>query len=442
MKKRCVFLVVLLMFQYTIFSDIPIRDEQFIYSILAYSGIDYTGTFSGEDSDTIYILADTDNFLSARKTFVYYWPITGELKTDSSVLNQILPGTLKIEQQNENTQIVSLSAYTYFNIREEYETNWIVATGEQAIEAYQLFESLIDAYLLELDEFEHQKNLYNNTMTTLSQTVAALRKEGKDFSDLLEQAEALIPPEEPEYPDYYLSPPVQPQIGFRINLPEGEYFLRFISNDGNIMEGSERRIVSFMSQRDKSTGLEVIPGDKWTRPISSNSPSSTLYIDGSSDIYLRSFHQEDYNDLFYNKLIQNDAKGNPHLSKWVQIQQIPHTQISMASSNDSNLIINESPFFVEQIPGAALGYEIVQFDPEGKHKGQNPSLMAFHVPIESDTRVINIKVLDEGGTDLQGASRQIRVVKTSRAGFLALIFALLPLLVLLVVKFKRANSYL
>ncbi len=441
MKKYITFFAVLIIFQSTIYGDNPVREEQFIYSILAYSGADYTGTFSGEDSEAVYILTNTDNFLSARKTFVYYWPLTSELKTDSSVLNHALSGTLEIQSKNGETQKIPLSAYTYFNIQGEYEINWVVVTGEEAIEAYQLYEYLIDDYLLKMEIFENQKELYNDTMTKLSQAVAILRKEGKDFSDLLKQAQALIAPEQPEYPDYYKSPPVPPQIGFKVNLPEGEYALRFITNNGNIMEGSERKIISFKNQRYQSAGLDIIPGDKWTRPVSSKTPSAIIYIDGSSDIYLRSFYQEEYNDLYYNKLIKNDAKGNPDLSKWIQIQQIPHAQIKLSSTNGENIIIDESPFFIEQIPGSSLGYEIVEFEPDGKHKGQNPGLQAFHIPIDTHIRSLNLEVLDSNGDVLQGAYRQIRIIQKNGNKFAALIFVLLPLIILILVKRKRAKFY-
>ena len=47
----------------------------------------YSRTFSAESSDTIYLLADTDNFLSLRKTFVYYRPAEDALKIDTTLLD-------------------------------------------------------------------------------------------------------------------------------------------------------------------------------------------------------------------------------------------------------------------------------------------------------------------------------------------------------------------
>ena len=116
-------------------ADVPVRSEQFIYSILAFNGTDYAGTFCTEDSDTIYLIANVDNFISARKTLVYYWPITGDWKTDTSALNQPFDGTLELSGKDIEPEILAQTRYTYYNIQGEYELNWKVAKEEEAEEA-------------------------------------------------------------------------------------------------------------------------------------------------------------------------------------------------------------------------------------------------------------------------------------------------------------------
>jgi len=48
-----------------------------------------------------------------------------------------------------------------------------------------------------------------------------------------------------------------------------------------------------------------------------------LYADGTADLYPGPFLELEHNDLYYEKIIRNDAKGNPNLMKWVRIQQVP-----------------------------------------------------------------------------------------------------------------------
>ena len=151
------------------------------------------------------------------------------------------------------------------------------------------------------------------------------------------------------------------------------------------MEGSERRIVTFARRRAEAVGLEVIPGDKWTRPVESTSPASVLYVDGSTDLYLRPFYQQEYNDLFYEKLRRNDAKGNPGLMKWVRIQQVPGAALAVSAGTARSRtaeprLVQEEPFVVEQIPGGALGYRIMPSIPTARTKAANRRCARFTSP--------------------------------------------------------------
>jgi len=199
--------------------------------------------------------------------------------------------------------------------------------------------------------------------------------------------------------------------------------------------------VAFEKRRAEAIGLEVIPGDKWTRPVESKTPASVLYVDGSTDLYLRPFFQQEYNDLYYEKMRKNDAKGNPTLMKWVRIQQVPRARVEVTRRTAETEMVMEEPFYVEQVKGAALGYQIVPFDPEGKHKDREPSLQAFHVPLSKDQRIIRLRVQDNEGNYLPTGQRQIRVVTPSRIGFISLILAALPLIVMFVVMAGRSRRY-
>jgi hypothetical protein len=169
-----------------------------------------------------------------------------------------------------------------------------------------------------------------------------------------------------------------------------------------------------------------------------------LYVDGSADLYLRPFLEQEYNDLYYEKMQRNDARGNPNVMKWVRIQQVPRAGIRLTGPAGQEQLIREEPFFVEQVKGASLGYRIVPYDPQGAHKDRDPSLQAFHVPIARSATdkaqpVLRLATLDKNGTELGGGERQIRVVGPARAGFVALLLALLPLAVMLAVLVVRSR---
>ena len=419
----------------------PERVEQFVYSIAAFNGRDYAGTFARRAADTIYLLAEVDNFLTARNGLVYFWPITGEWKLDLSVLDVAFEGTLELSGRGRPPQSLGMTPYTYYNVRGEYELNWKVATEAEAVAVVQHSRDLIAAYYQAVADYRRERMEYEQGLQEMVATIVALREEGKDVTGLVEEVEKLEPPPEPQPPTHYVAPPVPVQQAFIINLPVGEYRIRLLTADGEIMEGSERRIVTFEQRRAEAVGLEVIPGDKWTRPVQSTSPASVLYVDGSTDLYLRPFYQREYNDLFYEKMRRNDAKGNPGLMKWVRIQQVPGAAVEIAvgaSPAAQPRTVREEPFFVEQLPGAALGYRIVPFDP-AEHQDRQPSLQAFHVPIAPERPVLRVRVLDRDGGPLPSSERQVRIVAPSARARLALLLAAVPLLVMVAVMLLRSR---
>jgi hypothetical protein len=418
----------------------PVRREQFIYSILAFNGKDYAATFARVGADSLYLVADVDNFLTVRNAFVYYWPITQEWKTDTSVLDVPFTGTLELTGGKfREPQILTPVRYTYYNTRGEYELNWKVATGAEADQAWERYQQVMDDYYSRVQQYSQARAAYEAMLNELTIRITRMRDQGQDVSKLVEVLQNLTSPKEPEFPRDYIVPPRPVEEAFVLNLPVGEYDIRFFAEDGSVMEASERKVVSFRRRRAEGIGLEIIPGDKWTRPVESTTPSSVLYVDGSADLYLRPFFEQEYNDLYYEKMQRNDAQGNPNVMKWVRIQQVPQAGIRLSGPGGQERVIREEPFFVEQIKGASLGYRIVPYDPQGAHKDRDPSLQAFHVPIARGQPVLRLAALDKNGTGLAGGERQIRVVGPARAGVVALILALLPLAVMVAVLIGRTR---
>ncbi|MDE0450122.1 MAG: hypothetical protein OXH96_25920 [Spirochaetaceae bacterium] len=422
----------------------PLREEQFVYSIVAFSGRDYAGTFARREADTIYLMADVDNFITARNALVYFWPITGEWKLDLAGLDVPFEGTLELNGRGREPERIGMTPYTYYNVRGEYELNWEVAIEEEAEAVVQHSRELIAAYYAAVQTHQRERALYEELLNELATVITALRREGRDVTELVAELEKLEAPAPPEPPDHYVVPPSTVQQAFILNLPVGEYDIRFLTAGGEVMEGSERRIVTFARRRAEAVGMEVIPGDKWTRPVESTSPSAVLYVDGSTDLYLRPFYQQEYNDLFYEKLRRNDARGNPGLMKWVRIQQVPGASLSVSAGGARSQaadprMVQEAPFFVEQIPGGALGYRIVPFDPDGAHLGREPSLRAFRLPVSARQPVLHLRVLDRAGDVLPSSDRQVRIVAPPANGWLTLLPAAIPLLILVVALALRSR---
>lgn len=430
-----------LFFSNFLYSQNPERTEQLIYSILAFDGKDYSGTFCREDSDTIYLMADSSSFLSPKTTFVYYWPITEEWKTDTEILDITMEGSLEITGKNGFIEVITQTDYTYFNIQGPYEKNWEVATDEDAHIEWIRYMEMVNNYWSEYSAFRILKTAYDRELDRLLSDITQLRKQGKDYSLSLSYFENLIEPSEPKIPDYYVIPPIEVQNGFVINLPAGNYNIQVRDSVGRILSGSQKSMIVFGSRSEDGIGFDIIPGDQWTRSVESNTSASVLYVNGDTDIYLRPFFQNEYQDLNYNKLKNNNGRGNPNIIRWQKIQQIPDAVIELKANNerDSEFIMEED-FIVEQISGKSLGYEIVQYEPEGKHLGKKPSLRAFSIPVGEIDKRFSLVVLDRYGDYLSGSERQIRIVSPPVLTGLFLISAFLPIVVILAVGIIRHKN--
>lgn len=446
MKRLCLFAACLLAAAGPARAEDPVRREQFVYSILAFNGKDYSGTFTIEEADTFYLMAGVDNFLTARKTLVYFWPITGDWKMDAESLNQVFEGKVELTGPGGRPLELQKERYTYYNVQGEYELNWKVDRAAAADAAWKRYEEIVNGYYQAMGRHYEAQAAYEARLNELSLRISRLREAKRDVTALVEELKGLQAPEPPQPPRDYIVPPSPVQEAFILNLPVGEYGIRFLVQDAaqpdrwRVMEGSEKRIVVFERRRTNGIGFEVIPADKWTRPVESKTPSSVLYVDGTADLYLRPFFQDEFNDLAYEKMRRNDAKGNPDLMKWVRLQQVPQARLQVARPGLGPEEVLEAPYYVEQVKGAALGYKIVPFDPEGAHQDRDPSLRAFHIPIRRQNGVIRLQVRDKTGVPLPGGGRQIRVVVQSRLRGLMFLLAVAPFAVLAAVAARRSRQ--
>lgn len=434
--KRLTIILLAMLCSFSLFGEVPVRSEELLYSIAAFSGKDYALTFAKEDATTIYLYANADNFLSMKKNFIYYWPITGLWMIDDSVLDVTFDGVMQVIDSKGNVQQFEEVEYTFFNMRGTYDNNWHVKTGQEAIDEWNSYvQSYLD-YQEATAAYNREYSAYQEQTTALFYEILAVREQGGDTETLLQQLSTLIPPVEPAMPNIYTVPPARIQYGYRINLGAGEYRLRFIDKDGRVMQDSEKTIVSVESRRSDSIGYEIFPADRWTLPSESFAPSSVLYVDGTSDMYVRPFYQDEFLDLQYNKMIDNQSSGNPNLYRWVRIQQVPNSSVEITTSNGVQ-VIDEQPFMVEQSKSTTLGYSIVPYDAQGVHAGKDPSIVALHIPLSTDDKEISLSLAGVEDSIKGSSKRIIRVITGIKGELITVLLIFIPLIVTFIVRTVR-----
>lgn len=440
--RRFILVASLLLAVIPAWAEVPARTEQVVYVIVAFSGKEYTPTFAPETSDTIYLMADRDSFLSIRKTLVYWWPLTAEWKTDQDTLNEHLLGTLELVPRSRGqARQIGLQTYTYFNRRGEYELNWQVAVGEAAERELEHARVLASAWFDASLAYQDASAVYQDAMADLVARITRARELGQDTTALEAAAAALVAPVAPQAPAEYAVAPVELQEAFVVNLPVGEYDVRLVAEDGTVVEGTEKRLVVWNRRRGDGIGYEVIPSDKWTRAEESTTPASIIYVDGTADLYLRPFYEDEVQDLAYQKTVNNGASGNPHVFTWIRVQQVPKARIAFAPRRGPSSQLAEQSYRVEQTEGSALGYRIVPVEPRSDSTETQADLIAFHVPVTSAGSLMRVQTVDANGTPIAGSERQIRVVARPRWQHALLALALLPVLAMAIVLVVRSRRY-
>jgi hypothetical protein len=430
--------IVICLLASAVFADIPLRIEELIYSIDANNGMHFSKTFCREESDMIYLLERTNNFLLLRKTFVYFWPLTEKWMTDTDHLNETFDGMLEIEQDGRLIKKLPLDVFLYYNEPGDYENNWKVFLGTEAMSESERIEKLEKEFRGKMQDYQQKYELYEKVKAAFIQKMEEYREGGRDTSDLLERFKQLEEPTPPKSPSYQ---ELNGGKQFIVNLPAGEYSVRMRRTDGLVLQGSDKKLVVYGERRQHSVGYDIVPSDKWTMPVASKVPSNVIYVDGTVDLYMVPFEQKEFNELYYNKTIENGSRGNMAVYRWEKIREVPFSRIEKTSGLESEVIL-EQKYIVEPMKsGVTPGYKILEYDPEGAHKYKNYSFKGFHIPIDRSNPATVIKLQNSNGVYYPLSEREIRIVIKSGSwiplGFLVLV----PLVVMLVVLIRRNAVY-
>ena len=439
MKKLSVIIILIFFGFFTLpAADLSVPEEHVSYSILAFNGRDYSYSFTIEDTEILYFIEGQDNFLSLSKSLFYFWPITNEWKVDNEHLNYSYMGFLEILKKGELIDQIDVSKYVLFAIDEEYEVKWYIEKGDAAKDIYSEYKAEMDRYWNETTVYNKKVLELTDYRDTLIKKIEEMNKNGRGTVNLIDQLNGIVFPKQPLPPDKYISPPHDILEGYLVNLPAGEYDIRFKTEDGFIVEGSEKKVVIYKKNTETSVGYEIIPENKWTRSVVSDRPESVIYLDGSTDLYLQCFYQDQYNDFFHSKTLNVTDKGNPESMKWFRVMQIENAGIELKYENGSYTTINAEPFIVEQKEGSSLGYSILPYKSREVESHVEPSLIAFHLPLDKDVKKIQFHAVDENGNIIRNSYRQVRVLSAYRGGIISLVLIILPMLlyVLIIIRYR------
>jgi hypothetical protein len=429
--------LLLLIPQGRVWADTPKYEEQFVYQLRLFDGNGYPETFIPRSEDTIYLLADTNNVVSPRVTLVSFWPLAGKFVAAFKELNEQLDGTLEIFSGSKKINEINPSEFVFY-----YPKGMIgeVAELHEGKDAYAIFkehEKTLNEFYNKMSEYSKQKLVYRTQLMDYVKELEKRKERGETLKP--EQVEEGTPrePVPPDRPPFDLTGIQSDHV---INLAAGKYHIRFRASDGTIVEGSEKKLVVFTRRRVGGIGYEIIPGNRWTKRESSNDPLQSIYGSGSNTIYFRAFKEDEYNELFYNKLLDPQNSGNPKRWTWVHTVPLMDEVLAVQRNERAPEQVKRSAYLVKQLPGARLGYEILPYTPE-RFPDKQPAFEGFKVEFSAGNDLGNQTIWLEGpeGQKLPKSARKMLMVNKAGVNWLYLISAF-PLMVGLMIFVRRRKA--
>jgi hypothetical protein len=396
--------------------------EQLVWWPLVTNGQEYRRVPYPQEAGSLLVLAGSDVVIDARVAPVSYWPITREYLADFSGEARTVEGTIEIVDASGEVMVVEPEPYLLWHALGVGAGPAHLMHGEEALAFYERY--LADARAAAEREREYQRILGLHQAAVEAWLRMAAERRGQD-----------MPPPPPELdieqPEPFRAFASEPRYAAVLSLPEGDYTVRIRGEDGEIVPGSERELVSF-GPLDRATGYVLRPEDRWTQPVISYAPDEAIYTTGSTDLFFEPVPVVEYDAERYTRLFhpQSVEAANAAQTLWTADMERDDADDGAALALwDGNTLVDtlpRTPYRVAQLAGSSRGYVIEPFAPESS--ALEADFQAMRVPREAEVTRIDLVAEDPAGDRVSASGRQLRKVAPWPEALLFLP-ALLPLVI-------------
>ncbi|TET61781.1 hypothetical protein E3J48_05235, partial [Candidatus Aerophobetes bacterium] len=183
----------------------PIR-EQLVYSLNVFDGKTYTSGFCPRGEDTIYIIANENNAITARITLVYFWPITARYMAGFKTLNEEVEGTLELLRDGKVIRSLEKEDNVVFYPEGYFGENSKMYLHEEAHAFFQKYEDATKEYYARIDEYYEKTREYREAFEEFLENIGERRKAGEELSRTQVEAQMPKQPSPPEGVRFYTTP--------------------------------------------------------------------------------------------------------------------------------------------------------------------------------------------------------------------------------------------
>lgn len=375
----------------------PERREVVVVSGRVWDGHQFTEMFLPSDRPVMTVMAGGDSAIIFVRTLEYYWPLSRQVYVDFERRREPVAGLLRIERDGDLIAEIAAMPYAIDYPEGAANGNGRMLWGEEAIEGHA-------AYLQAERAFNRRFVEAQRAHTAYEQALLAAARAGS--TDPVE-----APPPLPE-PDLRLVTP--PSAGFRLALDPGTYRMALVA-DGKVVAGTERDLRVIPAAGSDVTVADVLPEERWTRPLASNAAEARIYARAGATFYLTLAEASRFRESDYLAVVAPQALALPGREVFVRRKPSAAADLEVTSpSGTQRLALGH--FKVDQTSASGFGYTVRPARP-----GETPDIAAFSIaaPSGADGRLVLAR-------PESGFSRQV-VGVGPRNAILALLLAFLPL---------------
>jgi hypothetical protein len=388
----------------------PERREVTTISGRLWDGYQYTEMFLPSNAPTLTVIATRDSAIAFVRTQEYYWPLSRQVYVDFEGQRDPVPGVLKIERAGETIAEVSEELYAIVYPDGVVNGNGSLLWGDAAAEGFAAYQKGESDFNRRLVEAQRAQTAYEQAL------LDAARSGSKE----------LIPPPL-ALPASSLRLVTRPVSGFRLALEPGSYRMVLIA-DGSEVLGTGRELRVIEAQGQNELVADILPEERWTRPLPVNSEATRIYARAGSKFYLTLAEATRFIEADYLSIVSPQNAASPYRELWVRRK--PATASEMEASTGSGTErISKAEFKVEQTSASGFGYIV-----RPKVDGETADIEAFEVTVPSSgfSRI---------ALDLASSGFMREVVPVgARNSLMALLLALLPIAAFGVGQLTRSRS--
>jgi hypothetical protein len=375
----------------------PERREAIVISGRLWDGFRHVEMFLPSDTPLLTVMAGRDSAISFVRTQEYYWPLSRQVHVDFERQRDRVAGLLRIEKDGAMIAEIAEQPFAILYPDGAVNGNATLLWGADA-------EAGFAAYLQTERDFNRRFVEAQRAQTAHEQALLDAARNGSRA--------AILPP--PPVPVPNLRLVTRPQPAMRVDLAPGDYRISLVA-DGAVVPGTLRQLRVIPAEDRPSIVADILPEERWTRPLASNSEDARLYARAGARLYLTLFEASEFAERDYLSVVSPQSPASADRRIWVRRKPAEAATLDLRQG-DAPTSLALSQFKVEQTSSSGFGYVV-----RPVRGGEAPDIEAFRIDVP--THGVRRLALDHEALNFR---REVIVVD-GRNGTLALIFACLPM---------------